>query len=146
MSDTIHLVCPNCAALNRVPAARLGQDPKCGKCRSSLTPAKPVKLTESSFAKNLQKSDLPLLVDFWAPWCGPCKSMAPAFEEAARSLSPRLRLAKVNTEEERNLAARHGIQSIPTMVLFRSGREQARVSGAMSAQSIVAWVRGQLGA
>ncbi len=145
MADTIHLVCPRCAALNRVPASRLNQDPKCGKCHTPLAPAGSMKLTDRSFAKHIQKTDLPLLVDFWAPWCGPCKSMAPAFEEAAQSLHPRVRLAKVNTEEEQGLAARYGIQSIPTMVLFQNGREKARVSGAMPAQSIAAWAESQLG-
>ena len=146
MAETINLVCPKCHAVNRVPADRLGQDPKCGKCRTPISRAESMKLKVDGFDKHLQKSQLPLLVDFWAPWCGPCKNMAPAFEEAARMLHPRLRLAKVNTEEERELAAKYGIQSIPTMVLFQGGREKARVSGAMPAQSIAAWAREKLAA
>ena len=144
MAEIIHLVCPKCHTVNRVQAGRLAQDPKCGKCHATLLRAESVKLKGEGFARHLQKSELPLLVDFWAPWCGPCKNMAPAFEEAARMLHPRLRLAKVNTEEERELAARYGIQSIPTMVLFKGGREKARISGAMPAQSIVSWAREQL--
>lgn len=141
MSQNLHVVCPNCGALNRVPAQRLGENPVCGKCRTSLTQAKPLPLDGARFQLQVDKSDLPLLVDFWAPWCGPCRTMTPAFEEAARSLYPGVRLVKVNTEQEPAVAGRYGIQSIPTMVLFRSGREVSRVSGAMSAAAIVDWVR-----
>jgi len=145
MSDPLHLVCPHCHAINRVPAARLGQKPNCGQCRQPLFDAHPVELTEATFGKYLSRNDLPVLVDFWAPWCGPCKMMAPQFAQAAQLLEPQVRLAKVNTEAEQRLGAQHGIRSIPTLALFRGGREIARQPGAMGAQDIVNWVRAQLG-
>jgi len=141
MAQSAHVVCPACQTVNRVDYTRFDQSPTCGKCRARLLPGHPVELNETSLQRQLEKSDLPLLVDFWAPWCGPCRMMAPAFEEAARALGPGVRLAKLNTEEEREVAARMGIQSIPTMVLFKGGREVARTSGAMPAQGIVQWVR-----
>lgn len=144
MSDSLHVVCPHCQAVNRVPAQRLGQNPSCGKCHSPLLEPKPLLLDAGSLQHQIEKSDLPLLVDFWAPWCGPCRSMAPAFEQAARLLFPAVRLGKVNTEEQQALAAQLGIQSIPTMILFAEGREKARTSGAMPAESIVQWARGHL--
>ena len=144
MSESMQVVCPHCQAVNRLPAGRLDQGPSCGKCHGPLIQAKPLALGGAAFDRHLSRGDLPLLVDFWASWCGPCKMMAPAFEQAARALAPGVRLAKVNTEEERDLAGRYGIQSIPTMVLFEGGREKARVSGAMSAEAIVDWARRNL--
>jgi thioredoxin 2 len=141
MSESLHVVCPHCDAVNRVPVPRLGADPKCGQCHRPLFGRVPVALDEQRFARHLARSDLPLLVDFWAPWCGPCRMMAPAFEAAARELEPRIRLVKVNTEENQGLAARLGIRSIPTLALFRGGSELARTAGAMDAQRIVAWAR-----
>ena len=143
MSDSVHVVCPKCGAKNRVPTQRLNDGPVCGKCKSKVLEASPAELGGELFAKQVAGSDIPVLVDFWAPWCGPCKMMAPAFAEAARALHPRVRLAKVNTEQEQALAARFGIQSIPTMVLFRGGQEVDRVSGAMSAQQIAQWLQGK---
>jgi thioredoxin 2 len=145
MSDSLHLVCPNCNAINRVPAARLAESPNCGQCHRPLFDAHPVALTATTFDRHISRNDLPVLVDFWAPWCGPCKMMAPQFAQAARLLEPRVRLAKVDTEAEQGLGAQHGIRSIPTLALFRGGREIARQPGAMGAQDIVAWVRAQLG-
>ncbi len=144
MPDTLHLVCPHCQAVNRVPGDRLAAGPKCGKCHGALLEPNPLPMGGAAFAKLIGRGDLPVLVDFWAPWCGPCKMMAPAFEQAARQLHPRVMLAKVNTEDERGLAAQFGIQSIPTMVLFKGGREFDRVSGAMPAPGIVDWVRSRL--
>jgi thioredoxin 2 len=141
MSGSLHVVCPACDAVNRLPSERLGADPKCGQCHRPLFVGAPVALDESRFAHHLGRSDLPLLVDFWAPWCGPCRTMAPAFESAARTLEPQVRLLKVNTEEAQGLAARLGIRSIPTLALFRGGSEVARTAGAMDARSIVAWAR-----
>ncbi|MES9961294.1 MAG: thioredoxin TrxC [Sedimenticola sp.] len=144
MSESMHIVCPHCDGINRVPRDRLDAGPKCGKCSTPLFNGQPLALGEPRFARHIQKSDLPVLVDFWAPWCGPCKMMAPAFEEAARRLEPNLRLVKVNTEENQAIAAQMGIRSIPTLALFRQGREVARVSGAMDAGSLVSWVRQNL--
>jgi len=144
MSDSLHLVCPQCHAINRVPAARLGQAPNCGQCHRPLFDAHPLELTAATFDKHISRNDIPLLVDFWAPWCGPCKMMAPQFAQAAGLLEPQVRMAKVNTEAEQGLGAQYGIRSIPTLALFRGGREIARQPGAMGAQDIVNWVRSQL--
>lgn len=141
MSGAVHVVCGNCDAVNRVPQARLGEGAKCGKCHGSLFAGSPLALNEQGFAQQLNHSDLPLVVDFWAPWCGPCRSMAPAYEEAARVLEPQARLIKINTEEAQGLATRLGIRSIPTLAVFRGGGEVARTAGAMDAGRLVAWIR-----
>ncbi|AUM00328.1 MAG TPA: thioredoxin TrxC [Pseudothauera hydrothermalis] len=144
MSDTLHLVCPHCQAVNRVPAARLAQAPQCGQCHRPLFTGQPVELDGAALARHQTRNDIPLLVDFWAPWCGPCRMMAPQFAQAASLLEPQVRLAKVNTEDEPQLGAQLGIRSIPTLVLFAGGREIARQSGAMGAADIVRWVRQRL--
>jgi len=144
MSESLHIVCPHCEAVNRIPAVRLDEGPKCGKCRQPLFTAHPSELTAANFQKHIARSDIPVVVDFWAPWCGPCKMMAPQFEQAAAQLEPRLRLAKVNTEAEQVLGAQFGIRSIPTLAIFKGGREVARQPGAMSAADIVRWVRSQV--
>ena len=144
MSDTLHLVCPTCFAVNRVPADRLHERPNCGKCHRPLFPGHPVELSEAHFDTYLTKNDLPVLVDFWAPWCGPCRMMAPAFAHAASQLVPRVLFAKLNTDEAQQTAARYGIRSIPTMILFQQGREVARHSGAVGTAEIVRWVQSQL--
>ena len=141
MSDSTHLVCPSCSATNRIPAGRLGQGPKCGKCGQQIFTGRPTALTDASFQKHIEKNDIPVVVDFWADWCGPCKMMAPQFEQAATELEPEVRLAKVDTEAAQGTAARFSIRSIPTLVLFRGGREIARQPGAMGAADIVRWVR-----
>jgi len=141
MPDSKHVVCPHCSATNRLPADRLAASPKCGKCGEKIFSGHPTELTDRSFQKHVDRSDIPVVVDFWAPWCGPCKMMAPAFEQAAAELEPQLRLAKLNTENERATAARVNIRSIPTLVLFRNGREVARQPGAMGAADIVRWIK-----
>lgn len=145
MSDAVHLVCADCGAVNRLPRERLGDGARCGKCRAPLFKGAPLVLDEAGLARVLARDELPLLVDFWAPWCGPCRMMAPAFAAAAAELEPHLRLAKVNTEEAQGLAARLGIRSIPTLILFRGGAELARQAGAMDTAGILAWVRQSLG-
>ena len=141
MNESRHVVCPHCAGINRVPSDRLGAGGKCGHCKQPLFVGRPLEAAAGEFQVQLSRSDVPLLVDFWAPWCGPCKMMGPAFEQAAAQLEPNLRLLKVNTEEQQAIAAQLGIRSIPTMILFSGGREVDRVSGAMDARGIVAWAR-----
>ena len=144
MSESFHLVCPHCAAVNRVASERLGDQPVCGKCALGLFNAKPLDVDSALFAKHIGRNDIPVLVDFWAAWCGPCKSMAPAYHQAAQRLEPRMRLLKVDTDAVQDVAARFNIRSIPTLALFRGGREIARQAGAMDAGSIVAWAQAQL--
>lgn len=141
MSNPLHIVCPHCQATNRVPLERLKSAPNCGKCHRALFEGQPMDVNEQAFQKHLLTNEIPLLVDFWAPWCGPCKMMAPHYAQAALQLEPHLRLLKVNTDVEQALASRYSIRSIPTLALFRGGRELARQAGAMNTSAIVHWVR-----
>ena len=142
-TDLLHIVCPHCHTTNRVARDQLASAPDCGKCHQPLFTGHPVALDEAAFDKHIARSQVPVLVDFWAPWCGPCRAMAPQFEAAARELEPQMRLAKVNTEEAQALGARLQIRSIPTLALFVGGREVARQPGAMGAADIVRWARAQ---
>ncbi|TVT52534.1 MAG: thioredoxin TrxC [Sedimenticola thiotaurini] len=140
----MQLVCPHCHGVNRVPDTRLSDQPKCGRCKQPLFSSAPIALDGIGFERFLSKSDIPLLVDFWAPWCGPCRMMAPAFEQAARLLEPKVQLIKINTEEQQSVAAKYAIRSIPTLILFKAGIESARMSGAMDAKGLVAWTEQNL--
>ncbi len=142
MTDPLHIPCPHCNGLNRIPAARLGDHPKCGRCKAEVLLNNPFELTQSDYASQI-KGDLPLLVDVWAEWCGPCKSFAPVFEQASGQLAGKCRLAKLDSEANQQLSAQLGIRSIPSLILFRNGREVARQSGALPLPQLMSWLRSQ---
>lgn len=141
MSNAVHVVCPSCGQINRIPEDRLVDGPGCGGCKQGLFPGKPVALSGQNFGRFIAKSDLPVVVDFWAPWCGPCKMMAPVLNQVAAEVSPQVILAKVNTEAEQALAGQFGIRSIPTLAMFKGGKESARMAGAMDATNLKSWVQ-----
>jgi thioredoxin 2 len=144
MADPLHVVCPGCATVNRVLPARLGAGAKCGKCKEPLFRAAPLEVRDADFDVHVGRSELPVVVDFWAPWCGPCRMMAPHFERAAAEIEPAARLAKLNTEESPQTAARYGIRGIPTLAVFRNGTEIARQSGAMDYGTLMRWIRSSI--
>lgn len=134
------IVCPHCGQKNRVPTDKLAHNPQCGSCHQALLPGEPINVDDKSFAQHVSGNELPVLVDFWAPWCGPCQMMAPAFAQAAADLKLQARFIKVNTEEQQGLASRYGIRSIPTLAVFKDGREVARMAGAMDARRLKSWI------
>ncbi|MFQ3248009.1 MAG: thioredoxin 2 [Arenicella sp.] len=138
--STTNISCPRCASTNRVPSERLGDKPKCAKCKIALFQGNPIELTSANVATVLNHNEIPVLVDCWAPWCGPCVSFAPTFEKAAQELEPRLRFAKLNTEDQQQVAGRWQIRSIPTLILFKAGKEVTRTSGAMSLSQLKQWL------
>lgn len=144
MSGGRQIVCPACLAVNRVPSDRPPMAARCGKCGNRLFGGVALDADAAAFERHTQRNDVPVLVDVWAPWCGPCRMMAPAFAAAASDLEPELRLIKLNSQAEPSIASRLGIRGIPTMILFAGGRELGRVSGAMGKEQIVAWVHAQL--
>lgn len=143
MPSTANIVCPKCHKTNRVPDARRREDPRCGACKAPLFGHGPIPLTDATFDKHATRSDIPLLVDFWASWCGPCRMMAPAFEQAAAAWEGRVRFAKVDTDANPAVSQRYQISSIPTLILFQGGRELSRVSGAQSAPQLQQWLTSQ---
>lgn len=144
MTDSLTLGCPHCGAINRVSQARFNDGPKCGKCKKPLFTGDPVALTEANFRTLVERSELPVVVDFWAAWCGPCKMMEPIFADAARELEPRMRFAKLDTETQQALAGRFGIRSIPTLIVFRNGQEVARQPGVMQGPQLRQWLQPHL--
>lgn len=145
MENSIHAVCASCNAVNRIPAQRDGKEINCGKCHQPLFGAPPPSVNQAAFLAQISKNDVPVVVDFWAPWCGPCKAMAPAFAQVSAKMGNRARFIKVNTDDEQALGGQYNIRSIPTLAIFQSGKEIARISGALPAASLEQWIDGHIG-
>jgi len=145
MEPSVHVPCPSCDTVNRVPESRLNDGPVCGSCKQLLFGGHPAELTDANFDRQIKRSGIPVVVDFWAAWCGPCRTMAPHFERAAAELEPRMRFAKLDTESAQEIAGRYGIRSIPTLIVFKGGREVARRSGALDSGSLVEWLKPMAG-
>ncbi|MGR8997601.1 MAG: thioredoxin TrxC [Gammaproteobacteria bacterium] len=142
--STLHIVCPHCHTVNRIVSERLAQHPRCGQCKQALFTGHPLELTSRNFQQHITRNGIPVVIDFWASWCGPCKMMAPSYTQAAATLEPQVRLAKLNTEQEQDIAAQFNIRSIPTLIIFKNGREIARQSGAMNTTDIVRWIKSHI--
>ena len=140
MSEFTHIVCPHCNGTNRVPSGKPPNEAKCGRCKKSILDTKPIELTSENIEQHLQKNDIPVIIDFWAPWCGPCKIMGPNFEQASHTFKAKVRFAKVNTEEQQSLGAHFNIRSIPTLILFKNSKEVDRISGAVDSNQLIAWL------
>lgn len=143
MSDT-HIVCSHCGGINRLPSERLGENPSCGKCHKAVLDGTPSILSSQNFEKFISRNDLPVVVDFWADWCGPCKMMAPVFSQVASQMTTQVRFAKVDTEQAQDISARYNIRSIPTIILFKNGKEIDRLAGALDQSGLTHWVRNHL--
>jgi thioredoxin 2 len=139
-----HIVCPHCDAVNRIPAGKAAQDAKCGRCHRPIFEGKPVDVDAVRLEKNIKSNEIPVVVDFWAPWCGPCRMMAPAYERVAAQLEPKVRLLKVDTQDNPAAAEKYNIQAIPTLMLFRGGRAVDRLSGALDERSLQQWIMGHV--
>jgi len=144
MENSVIIACPICCSLNRIPKQKLTLGGKCGKCKSALQPTTPIEITQHNFSAIVYKSQLPIIVDFWAPWCGPCKMMAPVLEQAVKSLAPTIRVGKLNTETEQSLAAQFSIRSIPTIIKYQDGKEIDRISGALNLSQLSEWAKQSL--
>jgi len=144
MSEFTHIVCPYCNGTNRLPSDNIKEEAKCGRCKKNIFDTKPIELTTENISQHLEKNDIPVMVDFWAPWCGPCKTMGPNFEQASRDFKTKVRFAKINTEDQQSLGGHYNIRSIPTLVLFKKGKEVDRISGALDANALISWIKGHL--
>ena len=144
MSKYTHIVCPYCDGTNRIPSDKTPNEAKCGRCKKSILDTTPIELSTKNIDQHIKKNDIPVIIDFWAPWCGPCKMMAPNFEQASRNFRARVRFAKVNTEEQQSIAGHFNIRSIPTLILFKDGKEIDRVSGALDANQLTQWINSKI--